>query len=79
MGAQIKDVPTRPELRVDLEIRESVPRCGLNNPLLSAHPAGAMIGFMDGHVQLLTKQASLDVQKKLSQRDDGGVLGESSC
>ena len=48
-------------------------RCGLNNPLLSAHPAGAMVGFADGHVQLLTKQTAVWLLKKLAARDDGGV------
>lgn len=49
-------------------------RCGLNNPLLSAHPAGAMVGYVDGHVQLLTKQTSLHLQKRLAIRDDGGEI-----
>jgi prepilin-type processing-associated H-X9-DG protein len=53
---------------------QGIGRCGLNNPLLAAHPAGAMIGFMDGHVQLLTKQTSPEIQKKLASRDDGGLL-----
>lgn len=53
-----------------------VGRCGLNNPLTSAHPAGAMVGFVDGHVVLLTKQTSLHVLKRLAQRDDGGKLPE---
>jgi prepilin-type N-terminal cleavage/methylation domain-containing protein/prepilin-type processing-associated H-X9-DG protein len=51
-------------------------RAGLNNPLLSAHPAGAMVGFLDGHVQLLTKQTSPYVLKRLAQRDDGGAVGD---
>ncbi|WP_425615142.1 DUF1559 domain-containing protein [Anatilimnocola sp. NA78] len=49
---------------------------GLNNPLLAAHPAGAMVGFMDGHVQLLTKSTPTYVLKRLSIRDDGGVIPE---
>jgi prepilin-type N-terminal cleavage/methylation domain-containing protein/prepilin-type processing-associated H-X9-DG protein len=49
-------------------------RTGLNNPLLSAHPAGAMVGFVDGHVMLLTKQTSPHVLKRLAQRDDGGEI-----
>lgn len=56
---------------------QGIGRSGLNNPLNSAHPAGAMVVFLDGHVQLLTKQTSLEVQKKLAQRDDGGILAES--
>jgi prepilin-type N-terminal cleavage/methylation domain-containing protein/prepilin-type processing-associated H-X9-DG protein len=47
---------------------------GPNNPMLSAHPAGAMAGFLDGHVQLLTKQTPRHVLKRLAIRDDGGVL-----
>jgi prepilin-type N-terminal cleavage/methylation domain-containing protein/prepilin-type processing-associated H-X9-DG protein len=47
---------------------------GLNNPLLSAHPAGAMVGYLDGHVALLTKQTATYVLKRLAIRDDGGVL-----
>ena len=49
-------------------------RAGLNNPLLSAHPAGAMVGFVDGHVQLLTKQTDLYVIKRLAIRDDGAAI-----
>lgn len=48
--------------------------CGLNNPLLSAHPSGAMVGFLDGHEQLLTKQIAPYVLKRLAQRDDGGKV-----
>ncbi|WP_254511747.1 DUF1559 domain-containing protein [Anatilimnocola floriformis] len=51
-----------------------VGRCGLNNPLLSAHPAGAMVGFLDGHVLLLTKQVSPHIVKRLAIRDDGGEI-----
>jgi prepilin-type N-terminal cleavage/methylation domain-containing protein/prepilin-type processing-associated H-X9-DG protein len=47
---------------------------GPNNPLLSAHPAGAMVGYMDGHVTLITKQTAQYVINRLSIRDDGGVL-----
>jgi prepilin-type processing-associated H-X9-DG protein len=55
---------------------EGIGRCGLNNPLLAAHPAGAMVAFMDGHVVLLTKQTSVYVLKRLAIRDDGGVIPE---
>lgn len=48
--------------------------CGINNPLLSAHPAGAMVGFLDGHVILLTKQTAPHLLKRLAQRDDGGKV-----
>jgi prepilin-type processing-associated H-X9-DG protein len=47
---------------------------GANNPLLSAHPAGAMVGFLDGHVQLITKQTATYILKRLAIRDDGGVI-----
>ncbi len=47
---------------------------GANNPLLAAHPAGAMVGFLDGHVLLLTKQTSTLICKRLAIRDDGGVI-----
>jgi prepilin-type processing-associated H-X9-DG protein len=52
---------------------KGIGRCGFNNPLLSAHPAGAMVGFLDGHVQLLPKQTSLVVLKKLAIRDNEGI------
>jgi prepilin-type N-terminal cleavage/methylation domain-containing protein/prepilin-type processing-associated H-X9-DG protein len=47
---------------------------GPANPLLSAHPAGAMAGYLDGHVQLLTKQTARWIIKRLAIRDDGGVI-----
>jgi prepilin-type processing-associated H-X9-DG protein len=47
---------------------------GANNPLLAGHPAGAMVGFLDGHVLLLTKQTSTLICKRLAIRDDGGVI-----
>lgn len=50
---------------------------GANNPLLSAHPAGAMVGFLDGHVILITKQTATYVAKRLAIRDDGGVIPDS--
>jgi prepilin-type processing-associated H-X9-DG protein len=51
-----------------------VGRCGLNNPLLSAHPAGAMVGYLDGHVALITKQTEEYILRRLAIRDDGGKL-----
>jgi prepilin-type N-terminal cleavage/methylation domain-containing protein/prepilin-type processing-associated H-X9-DG protein len=53
---------------------QGIGRVGLNNPLTSGHPAGAMIGYLDGHVQLLTKQTATYVMKRLAIRDDGGVI-----
>jgi prepilin-type N-terminal cleavage/methylation domain-containing protein len=52
---------------------------GLNGPnrqLLSAHPAGALAVFMDGHVQLLTKQTNFVYLRRLATRDDGQVIGD---
>lgn len=49
---------------------------GPNNPLLSGHPAGATVGFLDGHIQLLTKQTAKWIAKRLAIRDDGGVIPE---
>jgi prepilin-type processing-associated H-X9-DG protein len=49
---------------------------GPNLPLLSAHPAGAQCGFMDGHVQMLTKQTPTYILMRLAIRDDGGVIGD---
>jgi prepilin-type N-terminal cleavage/methylation domain-containing protein/prepilin-type processing-associated H-X9-DG protein len=49
---------------------------GANNPLLSAHPAGAMVGFLDGHVLLITKQTARYIVKRYAIRDDGGVIPE---
>jgi prepilin-type processing-associated H-X9-DG protein len=54
--------------------QQGIGQNGLNNPLLSGHPAGAMIGYLDGHVQLLTKQTATYVLKRLAIRDDGGVI-----
>jgi prepilin-type processing-associated H-X9-DG protein len=53
---------------------QGIGRCGLNNPLLSAHAAGAMIAYLDGHVALITKQTPTYILKRLANRDDGGVL-----
>ncbi len=54
--------------------RSGIGTRGANNPLLAAHPAGAMVGFLDGHVLLLTKQTSTLICKRLAIRDDGGVI-----
>lgn len=53
------------------------PEKGANNPLNSAHPNGAMVGYLDGHVELLTYQVSELILKRLATRDDGGkVVGQ---
>jgi hypothetical protein len=35
-----------------------------------------MVGFLDGHVVLLSSQLQLDVLQKLAIRDDGGQTPE---
>lgn len=49
---------------------QGIGRCGLNNPLVSAHPSGAMVGYLDGHVQLLAKETSIVILKRLAGRDE---------
>lgn len=53
---------------------QGIGRAGLNNPLLSAHPAGALVSYLDGHVALLTKETALDVIQLLAIRDDSPPL-----
>jgi prepilin-type processing-associated H-X9-DG protein len=50
--------------------KKGIGRCGFNNPLLSAHAGGAMVGYVDGHVVLMATETSLDILKKLANRDD---------
>jgi prepilin-type N-terminal cleavage/methylation domain-containing protein/prepilin-type processing-associated H-X9-DG protein len=47
-----------------------------NSPLISAHPAGVMAVFLDGHVQLLSKSIPYAVMKRLATRDDGQQIQE---
>jgi hypothetical protein len=35
-----------------------------------------MVGYLDGHVQLLTKQTAPFIIKRLAIRDDGGEIPE---
>ncbi|MDX1946929.1 MAG: DUF1559 domain-containing protein [Pirellulaceae bacterium] len=49
---------------------------GSNNPLLSAHANGVMGAFLDGHVQLLTRQLDIVLLSRLATRDDGGTVGD---
>jgi prepilin-type N-terminal cleavage/methylation domain-containing protein/prepilin-type processing-associated H-X9-DG protein len=49
---------------------------GCNNPLLSAHPNGTQAAFMDGHVQMLSKQLATVVLYRLATRDDGGAISD---
>jgi hypothetical protein len=51
-------------------------RCGLNNPLSSAHGSGALVGFLDGHIVWLMSNTSLQVLQRLAVRDDGGEVPE---
>lgn len=51
-----------------------VGRCGFNNPLSSPHGAGAIVGFLDGHVMFLSSKSDTDLLYRLCSRDDGGVL-----
>ncbi|QDU30195.1 putative major pilin subunit [Anatilimnocola aggregata] len=58
----------------DWQSKGAIGTRGACNPLLAAHPAGAMVGFLDGHVQLLAKQTALFALKRLAIRDDGLVV-----
>lgn len=49
---------------------QGIGRAGLNNPLLSAHPAGAMVAYLDGHTEMLTKQTPLHIIQSLAIRDN---------
>ncbi|WP_425616878.1 DUF1559 domain-containing protein [Anatilimnocola sp. NA78] len=55
---------------------QGIGRCGLNNPLISAHPAGATVAFADGHTQFLLSKTPLYVLKRLAIRDDGGEISD---
>jgi prepilin-type processing-associated H-X9-DG protein len=55
---------------------KGIGRCGLNNPLSSAHPRGAMVAFLDGHVQMLTKETDLRVLQLLAIRGDDQRIPE---
>jgi prepilin-type N-terminal cleavage/methylation domain-containing protein/prepilin-type processing-associated H-X9-DG protein len=46
---------------------------GSNHPLLSAHPAGSVVVFADGHVAFLPNNVNLIILKQLSTRDDGAA------
>jgi prepilin-type N-terminal cleavage/methylation domain-containing protein/prepilin-type processing-associated H-X9-DG protein len=47
---------------------------GINNPLSSVHPGGVHVLMMDGSVQFLREDISVDTLKSLATRDDGRVL-----
>jgi prepilin-type N-terminal cleavage/methylation domain-containing protein len=48
---------------------------GNNNPLLSAHPGGVMVGLMDGSVRFASATTDMLTLLRLATRDDGGVIG----
>jgi len=47
---------------------------GANNPLLSAHPGGAVALFADGSVHFLADDTQVLALKRLATRDDSGVI-----
>lgn len=49
---------------------------GANNPLVSFHTGGVMVGMGDGSVQFVSASIELETLKKLATRDDGQALGE---
>lgn len=46
---------------------------GSNHPLLSAHPAGSVLVFADGHAAFLSNDVNLIILKQLVTRDDGAT------
>ena len=48
---------------------------GNNNPLLSAHPGGIMVGLLDGSVRFASAQTDMLTLLRVATRDDGGVIG----
>jgi hypothetical protein len=46
---------------------------GANNPLLSAHPGGALGLFADSHVELLSENTEVLTLKRMATRDDEGA------
>ena len=47
---------------------------GANNPLLSEHPGGVMVGIADGSTQFLSQDTDLMLLKFLATRDDGNPI-----
>ncbi len=46
---------------------------GANNPLISAHTGGVLVGITDGSVRFLSNSTDLILLKMLATRDDGNV------
>ncbi len=47
-----------------------------NNPMLSGHPGGSQVAFLDGHVQLVSKTTHVAILKRWATRDDGQMIQE---
>jgi prepilin-type processing-associated H-X9-DG protein len=46
---------------------------GANNPLLSAHPGGAVSLFADGSVRFLTEDTDIVTLKRFATRNDDQI------
>jgi hypothetical protein len=49
---------------------------GPNNPLISAHPGGAMIALTDGSARFISETTDLELLKALADRDDKLPIAE---
>jgi hypothetical protein len=49
---------------------------GANNPLVSEHPGGAIVGLVDSSTRFMSNDTDLLLLKFLATRDDGNPLGE---
>ena len=49
---------------------------GSNNPLVSEHPGGTMVGLCDASVRFLSDNTDLLVLKFFATKDDGNPLPE---
>ncbi|MCL4201732.1 MAG: DUF1559 domain-containing protein [Pirellulaceae bacterium] len=47
---------------------------GPNNPMVSEHPGGVQVAFVDGSVRFLGDSTNLELLKLLATRDDGNVI-----